>query len=347
MINKRIFKPLFVIFFAVCVIANAGTTVQYVKSALNMCYNNVIPSLYLFMVLSNYISAPQFRAFLSVPLRWYARLMKADDRSYPAFILLSLAGGFAVGAGMINRLRDCGYNENALKVLSVSLIGNSFAFCAFAVGIGCFGNFSVGVMMFSALSISNLVTAFILSFIPSYDTSGVKIQNSGEGMTLVESVGEAVKSVLTICGFVIFFYCVCEVISLYISSEGLKTAVFAFTEVTCGSIKAAQYTGNPSIVCLCLSLLPVCTLAQVGYFTKSGEICRFLVFSRVLHIPLSVLLFNIFANLFPVAASVGAYTTVAVGGHRSSIEISATLFVLSVIFICIFDSNKLFTKHQG
>ena len=152
---------------------------------------------------------------------------------------------------------------------------------------------------------------------------------------------------LSVCGFVVVFYCMCEVMLLYIDNPVLKAVLCAITEVTSGALKVSRLThANPTAVCLCISFLPACTLAQTSYFSQDPRIAKLLLFSRILHMPVSVLIFSVLKNLFPVAAAVNAAGSVVVKGYQNSIEISATLFVLSVIFLCIFDSNKLFTKQR-
>ena len=346
MINNKNIRLFFVIFFSVAILSKPQAVMQYVKSALSLCYNNVIPSLFLFMVVSNYISASCFIPVLSKPFRWFARLMRVEDKHYPAYILLSFVGGFAVAAGLLKKMADLGYNRRATQLLSVSMVGNSFAFCAFAVGVGYLGNFNLGVMIFISTAAAGLITAFVMSFFMEYEETR-PLAVAQQNPSLVESIGEAAKSMLSVCGFVVVFYCMCEVMLLYINNSVFKAILCAMTEVTSGALKVSQLTGaNSTAVCLCISFLPACTLAQTAYFSHDPQIVKLLFFSRFLHIPISVLVFSVLKNLFPVAAAVNAAGSVVVKGYQNSIEISATLFVISVIFLCIFDSNKLFTKQR-
>ena len=346
MINNKNIRLFFVIFFSVAILSKPQAVMQYVKSALSLCYNNVIPSLFLFMVVSNYISASCFIPVLSKPFRWFARLMRVEDKHYPAYILLSFVGGFAVAAGLLKKMADLGYNRRATQLLSVSMVGNSFAFCAFAVGVGYLGNFNLGVMIFISTAAAGLITAFVMSFFMEYEETR-PLAVAQQNPSLVESIGEAAKSMLSVCGFVVVFYCMCEVMLLYINNSVFKAILCAMTEVTSGALKVSQLTGaNSTAVCLCISFLPACTLAQTAYFSQDPQIVKLLFFSRFLHIPISVLVFSVLKNLFPVAAAVNAAGSVVVKGYQNSIEISATLFVISVIFLCIFDSNKLFTKQR-
>ncbi len=346
MINNKNIRLFFVIFFSVAILSKPQAVMQYVKSALSLCYNNVIPSLFLFMVVSNYISASCFIPVLSKPFRWFARLMRVEDNHYPAYVLLSFVGGFTVAAGLLKKMADLGYNRRATQLLSVSMVGNSFAFCAFAVGVGYLGNFNLGVMIFISTAAAGLITAFVMSFFMEYEETR-PLAVAQQNPSLVESIGEAAKSMLSVCGFVVVFYCMCEVMLLYINNSVFKAILCAMTEVTSGALKVSQLTGaNSTAVCLCISFLPACTLAQTAYFSQDPQIVKLLFFSRFLHIPISVLVFSVLKNLFPVAAAVNAAGSVVVKGYQNSIEISATLFVISVIFLCIFDSNKLFTKQR-
>ena len=51
MINNKNIRLFFVIFFVAAILSKPRAVMRYVKNALSLCYNNVIPSLFLFMVI--------------------------------------------------------------------------------------------------------------------------------------------------------------------------------------------------------------------------------------------------------------------------------------------------------
>lgn len=345
MLVKKICKPFIAFVTLFILMSNARQVMLFVKSALLICYNNIIPSLYVFMILSAYISQADFLPFLSLPMSMFSSLMKIKDKKYSAYLILSLIGGFVIGAQFLKKLEEQGYEQNCLMAISPSLINNSLSFCVFAVGIGFLENYYLGIMLFASLTAASLITSFILSFLYTYSAVIPSSKEEVFSVSFVECVNNAVKSILSICGFVIIFYCVCEVILLYIPSDTVKTVISVFTEITVGCAKIFEIMGkNAYAACFALSIMPLSTICQVYYFTGNKNIVIVLILSRAIHTPVSVIIFSLLINIFPVAATVINPRTVAVRNFSNTMEISATMFLITLCFILIFDGSKLFTK---
>lgn len=348
MLIKKFISPVLYITVLYVLVTNARGVMIFVKEGLMVCYESIIPSLYIFMVLSNIIAQSSVSNIFSVPFIWYSNLMKIKDRKYSAFLFLSLLGGFAVGANLIKKLEQAGYEQKAINVLSVTMINNSFSFCVFAVGTGYLGNTRTGIMLFVSLALASLITGFILSFFIDYNIVSQQKSVSETNASLIECINNAVQSVLSICGFVIIFYCACEVVSLYTLNNNLFTLISGiFLEVTSGCLKIIDIYGkNLYLLCFCLSFLPASTICQVYYFTENPHIIRTLIASRIIHTPVSLLILSLLVNFFPVAATVSSNLVLTVKAYQRSAEISSVIFLITVIFLMIIDRNRLFTKTE-
>lgn len=348
MLLKSYLKTFVILAVTAIVLANPQLLIQSVKSGLIICYNNVIPSLYIFMVLANYRAQPEIMEILSLPFRWYGTLMKTKDNYFAGSLVISLLGGFAVGANYLNNLVQRGYSENSIKAMSVSMINNSFAFCVFVVGANLLGNVFAGIIIYISLVLASMISGFIMSFFIEYNIVLPSENYDKTNTTIVDSIRKAVESILVICGFVIVFNFICEVLSLYIY-ENILLSAFAtvILEVTCGCLKIASvFDKNIYFLCIALSFLPVCTLCQVYYFTQSKEIIKTLLLSRLIHTPVSLLILSVLANLFPAAMTVSSQITPVVSAVSDSMEITSALFMITVVFIIILDKNKLFTNNR-
>ncbi len=347
MIIKKYCIPALCVLCAIIITINAQNVMLFVKSALMMCYNNIIPSLFVFMVLSSYLGQGRFATVLSMPFLWYGRLLKIKDNRFSAFVLLSLTGGFAVGANFLNQLQQSGYEKNCLYTISPVLINNSFSFCVFAVGIGMLDNYYLGLMLFAALASASLITGFVLSFMHEYNIVSSQKLNTLKSKSFVECVNSSVSNILSICGYVIIFYVLCKVLSLYIQSKSALNILSALLEVTSGCSEiVVNYRKNPYFICIALSIVPVSTLCQVYYFTQNKDIIRSLIASRIIHAPVSLVIFTVLCNLFPVVANAVSPQSISVKYFYNTSEISAVLFMLVLAFTVIYDRNKLFTKSE-
>jgi len=342
-INARFILFMFV---SRTVITNPELVIQSVKNGMLVCYNNVIPSLYIFMVIANYRAQPEIMNLLSLPFRWYGRLMKNEDNFFSGCLILSIIGGFAVGANYLQMFEKRGCSQNVLKVISVAMINNSFAFTVFTVGTNCLGNTACGLLIYSSLIASSMITAFIFSFIFEYNIVTLSDSEHQDRTDLTSSIKKAVDSVLVICGFVIVFNFVCEVISLYTYKyNSIDSFLTVFSEVTCGTLKLLTIYGkNIYFLCFALSIFPICTLCQVYHFTHNKAVIKTLLLSRAIHTPVSLLILNLLSNLFPSAAYVSSNVSPSVAFVSDSMEISAIIFMITVVFLIIFEDNKLFTN---
>lgn len=325
-------------------VINSQEVVLGVKSALSACYNNVIPSLFIFIVFATYISQENYLFLLSLPLRFYANLMKCNDKKYSAYLLISLIGGFAVGARFLDRMKKGGCEENFLKVCSVSMINNSFAFCVFGVGIGMLKNVYLGLMMFLSLTFSSLICRFLLSFVLKYRDIDY-INTSRGNISFTDSVSRAVSATLNICGYVIIFLTICNVLSLYIQNQAAISLFSALFEVTTSCLTLCSQ-GNPNIYAVCrrLSIMPLSTLCQVYSFTGDKEIIKTLIYSRIIHTPVSLCILSVITHIFPVASLTSVTGRASVKIFRAGADISCVMFLAGLLFIALFDKNKLFTK---
>ncbi len=346
MISKNNIKALSAFVVGLIIMIYSADVILAVKNALIVCYNSVIPSLYIFMVISNYI-AGSGSGLLCLPFLWYAKLMKIKDKKYSLYLLLSLMGGFAVGATLLNNLIKDNYPDNSIKAICPTMINNSVSFCVMAVGAGMLKKPVLGFLLYISLTTASLVTGFILSFTFKYNIVLQTKKHNNQNTGIVNSINNSVQSIISICGFVVVFYCLCEVLQLYTDNKVITTLVCCFTEVTCGCMEITEICGrNPTFICFCLSIIPISTLCQVFYFTNSAEIIKTLIISRFIHTPVSLLIFSVLINIFPRANMAVAQRTLSVKMFYNTMEISSVLFMVTFAFLAICDNNKLFTKTR-
>lgn len=347
MLVKRYIKSILRIVAIIITVFNPYLIIQSVKNGLLICYENIIPSLFVFMVIANYATQSDILNVLSVPLRFYGRLMKTEDKSYSGYLLLSLIGGFAVGAQFIKRLENAGYNEKATTVLGIAMINNSLGFCVFSVGAGMLKNYSTGILLYLSCTFASLVSAFIISFLIEYNIVSKTDFSSFPPVTITNSINNAVSGMLSICGFVVLFNVLCEVISLY-SYQNFLLEVFLcrILELTTGCFKILEFSaGNAYFLCIALSILPISTLCQIYHFTENKKLISVLVKSRLIHTPVSLLIYSVLSNIFPVSMMTATFNEAVLKSCSYNTELSFTLFIISFIFIKLFDQNKLFTKN--
>ncbi len=328
----------------IIIILNSNFVIESVKSSLFICYSSIIPSLFVFMVLSSLIANSSAINIFSIFFSFYLNLLKINSKKASAYFFLSIFSGFVVGSRFLNNLHFNGFSENSLKVLSILFCQNSFSFIIFVVGINILNNLSLAFLIFLSLLFSSIITAFLFSFKLKYDY--VKDKNATNQITFFpEIIKSNVNAILNICGFVIIFYLVCDFISLYISSPLIKSSLLPFIEITSNLFKNLN-NQNPYFIIFSLSIFPIATLSQIAFFAKKAIDIKFLIASRFIHTPLSIFILKLFLNIFPYTANVYNSNSLHLKTHWISADISIILFLISFIFVLFLEENKRFTNYK-
>ncbi|MCL2827570.1 MAG: sporulation protein [Oscillospiraceae bacterium] len=182
------------------------------REGLTLCANVIIPSLFPFFVLSS----------LTVNLgliRHFDRLLEPVMR--PLFnvggacasaLVLGFVGGYPVGARTAIALYESGSipKKEAERLLAFSNNAGP-AFILGVVGVGIFVSSRAGALLYLAHVIASVLVGILFrswggkaSDTPP-EAVGVRVSTPPFSQAFIDSVTGAVRSILSICGFVIFF----------------------------------------------------------------------------------------------------------------------------------------------
>ena len=348
-VNIKNFLQSFFMFFLIYIYFDNSAFISiYVKEALVLCYNTVIPSLFIFMVLTVFLSGWDGCRYIGIPFLPLFRLLKIGDLKTVSYCVLSLLSGFATGGYFLDRIKKenlC--DKNALGIISILVSNNSPAFVITAVGTNMLGHFHSGLILYFSILISSFITAFIFSFLYPYPPlKNTKIQKL-QSTDFISSLNNAVMSILYICGAVIFSYSLCKVVSLYTNDMLISSLISVLFEVTTACRIIIDNIGkNLYFICFALSLCPLSTCLQLKSCSKSGNInLKILILSKFVHIPMSLLILRIAVNLFPQSFAVYANGDIKINTYWNTPYISCCFLILSICFVIFFDKKiGVFTK---
>lgn len=347
---KYIFQSILFFIIVYAYFKNSIYINGYVKEALYLCYSTVIPSLFVFMVLTIFLSGQPICRFISAPFSPFLRLLKIKNLQIVSYCVLSILSGFATGGYFLNKIKEenlC--DDNAIGTISILVSNNSPAFVISAVGINMLGHINSGIILYFSILISSFITAFIFSFIYPYSciTNSKNIKASNTNFT--SALNEAVMSIICICGAVTLSYSVCKVVSLYNENLYISSLFAAFFEVTTSCKIITDNIGKDIyLICFALSLCPLSTYLQLKSFNKENIVnLKILILSKFIHIPLSLLILRIAVNIFPQSFSVYASNDIRVDMYWNSPQISCCFLMLALCFVILFDKKiGVFTKSD-
>jgi len=309
------------------------TAAAGIRTGFLICYNSIVPSLFPFLFLVDYL----FSLICSAPgrKRWVAVL---------SAVVFGMIGGFPMGARALSRLVEAG--ELSAKKASLLLCGCVNAGPAFlisAVGAGMFGSAAAGFFLFAALTVASLLSLF---FSQLFDT-GEKEEKKTEGEAVPaerpdfsRSLQSALTATLSLCGYILFFSCLSSYAAGLIERFGIPAAAsFAFSALleVSGACARAAGIGSVEGLLLCaiaISWSGISVILQVRHITaKSGMTLRYFLLSRPIHAGLSVLVLLVAIGLFDDLQSVmagfaGVETFSLNPGFSSFFLALAVIFVL-------------------
>jgi len=313
---------------AIILFFSSGTSVRTgVASGLDTCVAVIIPSLFPFMILCNFIVESGIVDILSKPFGWFSRKILRLPSFGGTVLLLSMIGGFPAGAVMINGLvRGKRLTPAQGKRMMMYCVGAGPAFTITAVGEGMFGSFHMGLLLF----ISQILATLLISIIyglnagkdPSPAISGSRhiSQNKGLADSFVTAVSAAAESLFKICAFVVAFSAITALLTfsglpaaagnwahrfLGVSPEVVSSAILGLLEVTQGCLSAAKVGGASgyalaSIFLSCTGFSVLCQLLSATSMVKIPLLP--FILTRLLHGAIALILFTVLAGLFPPAA---------------------------------------------
>ncbi len=161
-----VFCAVTVLFLAECVgvLALPNAAVNGAARGLSYSFGVLVPSLFPFMFLSNFAAEYGISQALGRSLEYATEKLFNLPGESGVTILLSLIGGFPVGAGGINVLKKQGVitNEQAVRML-MFCVNSGPAFLISVVGAQLYGSVKAGVVLLTGQTAASLSIGFFTS----------------------------------------------------------------------------------------------------------------------------------------------------------------------------------------
>jgi hypothetical protein len=259
---------------AMCLLlANAADVRDAAKEGLRLCAATVIPSMFPFLVISSLLTTLGLGDLLAAPLSGLMRLYGIDGCGSAALIL-GLLGGYPVGprtALQLYRQKQLTEDE-ANRLLTFCNNANPIFFLT-VLGLGCFHSVRTGIYLWLIQLLSALLTGFLLgrkkaSFRREVHRAPA-IRTSSFPAAFVEAVRSGTTGILTVCGFVLFFYAAVTPLRQLPGLAGtaalgcveLFSAVSRLPDTAAGFVTAAALSGWGG---LCVQCQTLASLADSG-----------------------------------------------------------------------------------
>ncbi len=329
------------------IMAQAEESLQGAKSAVESCARVLIPGIFPFMVITQfalYTGAADVFSFLfgTVTKKIY-KLPKVCA----GVIVLSLIGGYPVGAKMISTLhKQRKITQKQASRMALFCFGTGPAFVMGTVGAGILKNSGIGVMIF----VSQLLASIIIGLCVSVFSKDKPVNreyrenNKSFGDAFTRAVKDASSAVINMCAFVIFFGSVMSIIKLPVeriemqfnlNNNTFMSALAAVCEVTnaCVNIDKSEY---PVLyAAFAVGFGGLCVHFQVFSLLDGIKVNKLLFLAlRLVQGILSAVITYILCSFFPFEAEAAYIFGNETYLHSGSNVLSAiTLIMMCAVFV--------------
>ena len=225
--------------------------IEYMQRGLQLCVSVVIPSLFPFMVASELIVTSGATSVLKKPLGMFSRrLFGISGRGATAFLLGTLCG-FPIGTrAAVSMYKRGEISFDELSRLVCFSNNPSSAFVISAVGVTLYGCRSFGVALYFITVLSSVIVGVGQNLLLGSGRAAEAVLSENDrdmehkGIAQFSgAVSGAAHSMLSVCGFVVFFSTFTgtlgEVALSLGLSEQLRALLFSVFELTSGAASAA------------------------------------------------------------------------------------------------------------
>lgn len=323
-----------------------------VRDGLSICLNILVPSLFVFLILSDLFIKTGHLSQLLKPFGWFCGKLFHISSSLGPLLLMSLLCGYPVGARLIAALTK-------EKVMSKETGSRLLCFCvnagpAFLIGsvaIPIFGSLQLGIVLFC----SNIAAFFAVGIISGIGKKAEPLSLSNQTLNfsdaLVSSVKSSTNAMVNICSFVLLFsgilgllqqigfFQLLETVSApFLPSETASAFVTGMLEVSNGIVLCKQVPGALSffLTVLITSFGGFCVHLQIrAILSKTGISMKLFYRYRILYLIVSFITSLLLFQFQEESVSVFSTNTTitAVAGHGSPAA-SILLLVFSVFLLC-------------
>ena len=201
-----------------------------VKSALSLCSGVIIPSVFPFIVISDFLYAYTDPSSLKLLGSAFERVFKINRKGLYPFVLGILCG-FPLGVKCASELyRDGSLTRDEAERIIGFCNNTGPAFLVSGIGLGLRGSLSDGFLLYSVMVLSSVITGALFSIGHTKSDLHPNSLNS-RSFSLTSSIKGAGLNTLCICSYLTFFACAVGMLRNIIGENYLYLSLVSFLEV--------------------------------------------------------------------------------------------------------------------
>lgn len=361
-IKNTKFKSIIVAISTAClivfVLSNSKLILDSVNSSILLCLTVIIPSLFCFMVISNFIMLTNLSIIMFKPFNFISKYILKLPSSLTYVFILSMIGGYPIGAKLISEL----VRSNKIDIITANrmlifCVNSGPAFILGAVAIPIFNSTTIGILIFFSHIISALIIGFISSFkIKSINQNNYQLDFLSYSTGIINSVSLSIKTLANISGLVVLFSAIISILSkfgiidkltfllqTFIPADISNVIAQGMLEITTGINSATSITPSMMLI-VCITFITgfsgICIIFQSITMFSGIKIKKFqFILFRLIHATLSAIIVSFVIKFFNIAIPV-YYVNQQITPKINSVSPYVTLSLIILSLLLLFSSNR-------
>ena len=328
-------------------VASAG-----VKNGVEICLNMLIPSLFPFMFFSSIISNTVPFNFKSKGIRRLTRFVFGLPGESLPIIIMSLIGGFPVGAYLVKDAYEDGrLSSREGKRMLLFCVNPGLAFSFSMLGNTLFSSSRIGLIIFAVSVISSVFLGILARFFEEGEDYQKNRAGTSEHIHIskiaADTMNNCIRSMVTVCVWVIIFSCISSLVEALPLAKGTSDFLNMISEVTNGSIVAKNDYSFPVLCgvvgfggfCIHMQIMPALTKLKLKY--------KYFFCSRILCCAMNSVLAFFFMKIFPLETEVSVLTEKPQkAAVFSSVPLCVFLMIMCGLFV-LGDGYTVWKKQKN
>ncbi len=334
-----IFKAAALAACCVVLIIFSQSCAQGAKNGIEMCINVLVPSLFPFMTVSGLIVKSGAANRAGTILEKPAKLLFGLDGCFAPVILLSLIGGYPVGAKGISELKKQGADTIQCQRAAMFCVCAGPGFLINFAGAFVFGSKRLGIIMYAAQVISVIIIGIGAKLFGINNKEyRFEAKNNNRQISFADAMTEAVfdaaKAMLSICAYVVLFSGITEIIRNVAENDSLNCSAACLLEV-CSAVNLMSDKMTIEAVAFAAGFGGLCVHFQIFSALKCVKLNRLLFFVvRIIQGAVTAVITHIgliaFPEVRPVFSSTQERLPVGFGTNAAS---GIILILTSILFL--------------
>lgn len=332
--------------FAVCVsiLLFSESCSKGALNGISLCLNVLVPSLFPFMAASSFIVKIGLSQKIGKPLSKVTRALFGLSGSFAPVILLSMLGGYPVGAKGISELAKSGeVSQREAEKAALFAVCAGPGFIINFVGASLYNSKTVGIIILCSQIISVILLGIVINLFDKQKSQDCFCAKTSEkpcsvGTAIVESALDSSKGILGICAFVILFSAFIEIIGQIISDNTAENMLCCLLEV-CSAVNRLSQNCTLEMTAFAVGFGGLCVHFQIYSALGKINVNKLLFFCiRIIQGVITALLTHFGAKLFLGASEVFSSSKIETSQFYGGTVISAA--VLIGVAVCFLYSIK-------